>query len=145
MAYSTPDDIKKLIPEADLIQLTDDEGTGQVITSRVDEAIDQADREIDGYIGTVREVPLDPVPGLIQNLSAKMAIYYLYGRRARQWNEIPEVWQGHYENAISLLEKIARGLISLGMPTETGPAGGGGAPSISTSTRQFTREAMDLW
>ena len=28
MAYSTAEDIRKLIPESDLIQLTDDDGVG---------------------------------------------------------------------------------------------------------------------
>jgi len=110
MAYSTAEDIRKLIPESDLIQLTDDDGVGVVDEDVLTEAIDQADREIDAYLGARYTVPLDPVPELIRNLSAQMAIWHLYGRR----NLMSEVWESRYKNAIRLLDLIRRGEVVIG-------------------------------
>jgi len=110
MAYSDVSDIRKLIPETDLIQLTDDDGVGVVDQDILYEAIDQADREIDAYLGARYPVPLDPVPELIRNLSAQMAVWHLYGRR----NLMSEVWESRYKNAIRLLDLIRRGEIAIG-------------------------------
>ena len=110
MPYSTVDDIRKIIPEDDLIQLTDDEGVGVVNEAVLSEAIDQADREIDAYVGARYHVPLDPVPELIRNLSAQMAVFHLYGRR----NLTSEVWESRYKNAIRLLDLIRRGEVTIG-------------------------------
>ena len=110
MAYSTADDIRKLIPESDLIQLTDDDGVGVVDEAVLTEAIDQADREIDAYLGARYTVPLNPVPELIRNLSAQMAIWHLYGRR----NHFSEIWESRYKNAVRLLDLIRRGEVVIG-------------------------------
>ena len=110
MAYSTAEDIRKLIPESDLIQLTDDDGVGVVDEDVLTEAIDAADREIDAYLGARYTVPLDPVPELIRNLSAQMAIWHLYGRR----NILSEVWESCYKNAVRLLDLLRRGEVVIG-------------------------------
>jgi len=110
MPYCSLEDVRKIIPESDLIQLTDDGGVGVVDESVLTEAIDQADREIDAYLGTRYPVPLDPVPELIRNLSAQMAVFHLYGRR----NLMSEVWENRYKNAVRLLDLIRRGEVTIG-------------------------------
>lgn len=115
MAYSTIDDIKKLIPEASVIQLTDDEGNDQVNQARVDEAIASADAEIDSYCGGRYAVPFTTAPDIIKKISVDIAIYNLYSRRVEV---IPETRAERYRNAIRQLEGIAKGLISIGMTPE---------------------------
>lgn len=139
MAYSTVADLKLLLPEEELLQLTDDEGAGVLNEARAIEAIDQADREIDGYAGVARTVPLSPVPGLIGNLSAKMAVYHLFCRRSR----VPEVWQGHYDNAVRLLTRIAEGKLTLGAAPGESAVPESARPASVTVDRIFTAEAMD--
>ncbi len=79
--YSTAAQILKLLPEYEVLQLADDDGAGVIddpaVTAVLEEAIEQADREIDAYVGTVKRVPLSPVPALIENLSTKLAIHHL--------------------------------------------------------------------
>ncbi|MBV6343462.1 DUF1320 domain-containing protein, partial [Candidatus Magnetobacterium casense] len=69
MPYSTLADIKKLIPEDSVIQLTDDEGLGVTNQTRIDEAIAGADGEIDSYCGSRYTVPFSPVPDIFLMMS----------------------------------------------------------------------------
>jgi phage gp36-like protein len=111
--YCNPEDLAKQLPERELLQLADDEGTADGLGAVEDvlvEAIDQADREIDAYAGQARSVPLDPVPGLVANLSCRIAIYRLFARRST----VPEAWQRDYDRCQRLLERIAEGKLKLG-------------------------------
>ncbi len=102
MAYSTLEDIEKALPEANIIQLTDDEGLGVVNQERVSDAIQYADQLIDGYLRGRYTLPLNPVP-----------TFHLYARRFEI--EMPPSMMDRYKNAIKLLEQIQKGLISLGI------------------------------
>lgn len=115
MPYSTLTDILKLIPEAVVIQLTDDEDTGSVVTARVDEAIAQADAEIDSYCGGRYAVPFATVPDICRKISVDIAIYNLYSRKVET---TPETRSERYKNAIRQLEGISRGTISIGEDPE---------------------------
>ncbi|WP_457571304.1 gp436 family protein [Desulfovulcanus sp.] len=108
--YATIEDLTKLLPESDLIALSDDENTGALNEARLTEAIDQADREIDAYCAGRYEVPFASVPGLIQNLSAQMAIYNLFARRGVE----NPLWETKYRNCLRLLELIRKGEMIIG-------------------------------
>src|SRR3990167_4705560 len=118
MPYSTLTDMKKLIPETAIIQLTDDENVGSVNQARVDEAIAQADAEIDSYCGGRYTVPFTTVPDICRKISVDIAIYNLYSRRVE---EIPETRAERYKNAMRQLEGIASGKITIGEPGGGGP------------------------
>jgi phage gp36-like protein len=117
--YSSIDDMKKLLSESELLDLADDAGSGSLDDDTVQavlvEAIDAADREIDAYVGTVQTVPLaDPVPGLIANISAKLAVNHLYLRRPGV--VVPDSWEKESTRCHRLLESIAKGTIVIGAP-----------------------------
>jgi len=140
MPYCTLTDIKKLIPEERLVQLTDDEGVGVVNEARVDEAIAQADMEINAYLGGRYTVPFSsPVPDIVRKLSMDMAIYHLYSRKLE---EIPQTRKDRYDGAIRILKGITEGKISIGEATE--PAGESDSAQVSTSEddRIFTRDKL---
>ncbi len=138
--YCTLDDIKKLLPEDSLLQLTDDEGLGAVNQTRVDEAVAQADAEIDSCIGGRYGVPLSTVPGVVKKLSVDIAIYNLYSRRVE---EMPEVRKDRHRNAVSQLKDIAKGTVSLGV-AELPPAAdtGGAETNKATDKNVFTRDRL---
>lgn len=144
MAYSTRQDIEKLLPEDALTQLTDDEGVGQPNDVRVDEAITAADAEIDSYCAARYAVPFSAVPPVVKKLSADMAIYNLYSRRVE---EIPAARAERYKNAIRLLEGIAKGAITLGVDPAPEPATDGARPECTKTSadRVFTRDAMESY
>lgn len=122
MPYCTLEDIKKAIPEENLIQTTDDEGFGVVNVERVDEAINSADQLIDGYLRGRYTLPLNPIPGLIKKLSIDLAIFYVYSRRFEL--EMPQTMTDRFKNAVKILEQIQKGVIKLGIETEQSPGQG---------------------
>lgn len=141
MAYCTLADIVKLLPEELVIQLTDDERVGAVNQSRVEEAIEQADAEIDGYVGARYSVPVVAAPAILNKLSVDISIYNLYSRRVGQ---MPDVRSERYKNALRQLEGIAKGVVSIGVTPE--PAAqtesGGPANTKTENDRVFTRDIL---
>ncbi len=116
MAYSTIEDLEAILPEKTLIKISNDQsGATAIDMTNIEHAISQGDRLIDGYVGLQREVPLSPVPGLIRNMSAQFAVYFLYRRR----NQVPEIWQNQYKADVAVLVKMGEGKITLG-PGENG-------------------------
>ena len=87
-----------------------------LLLARVEEAIEQADSEIDSYCAMKYTVPFDPVPEIVKKCSVDIAIYNLYSRRVE---DIPPTRLDRYRNAVRTLEGIVKGSISIG----TGPAG----------------------
>jgi len=141
MPYCTFDDIKKLLPEETVIQLTDDEGLGVVNAERVEEAIDSADAEIDGHIGGRYSVPLATVTALAKKLSVDIALYNLYSRTV---GEMPELRRDRYKEAIRFLEAVSRGTASLGVdPEPSAPSDVGAETNKTTEDRVFTRGSLE--
>ena len=135
MAYCTLSDLKKLIPESSLVQLTDDSGTGMVDETRTDEAIAQADADIDAYCGTRFQVPFSPVPDIIRKISVDLTIYNLYSRRL---DEIPKTREDRYRDAVKKLEGIGKGTISIGEDPRPDPSGYIGGPEADRDDDDLT-------
>lgn len=141
MPYSTIEDIKKMLPEAELLRLTDDEDAGAINTARVDEAIAQADAEIDAYVGARYSVPLAGAPEFIRKASVDLAIYNLHSRTALA---LPEVRRERYTNTVRLLEGISSGKVTLGMPQQPDPTeiAEGSSTNKSAPDNVFTRRSL---
>ena len=118
MPYSTLADIIDRIDEEILIQLTDDEGIGQVNEDKVATAIAEADGEIDSYLSRRYTLPLSSVPTVIKKLSVDIAIWNLYTRR----DKVEEARKSRYDAAVKLLTYISDGKATLGVDPE--PSGG---------------------
>lgn len=141
--YCTAADLKKLISADALGQLADDGPGGAAAEDIIAEAIDQADREIDAHLVAVLGVPLDPVPPLAANISARLAIHNLYARRTHL--EIPDHVGDAHKRALKLLEQIAQGKISLGAP-ETGESTGpdeSARPVVQTRPPEFPDDMLE--
>lgn len=138
MAYSELTNIQDLLPDVNLIQLTDDEDTGAINEDTIDEAIAQADAEIDLYCSPRYTVPFSPVPAVIKKFSVDIAIYNLYSRKVE---EIPETRSDRYKNAIKQLEAIAAGTLLIEIEEE-GAADSGIKASATKDDRIFTLTTM---
>lgn len=142
MAYSSLEDLKKAIPETNIIQLTDDEGLGSVNQNRVDEAIAYADQMIDGYLRGRYTTPLSPVPGLIKKLSVDLAVFHLYSRRLEL--EMPEAMMQRYKSAVKVLEQIQKGIVSLGIePADDGPGQGYYKTNKADEDKTFSKDVLN--
>jgi len=148
--YCSLDDIKKLLPEEIIIELTDDEtlkpaaidpgnSAHAKIIGRIDEAIATADAEIGGYCAGRYSVPFDPVPPVVKGLSVEIAIYRLYQRRT-----VPERIGKTYDKAVARLKDISKGLMTLGVATPPAAAatGDGVGVNCTAEDRIFTRDTM---
>ena len=137
MAYCTLTDIQKKLPLAQIIELTDDDGSGEVDATNLNEAISRAEQEIDLFLGKVYDLPLDPVPTLVVSLASELVVYYLY---TRTHENIPpaRIWQ--YRNALSILQKIGQGELQIGV---TPPEASYEGVSVSNRTQVFDEDTLD--
>jgi phage gp36-like protein len=149
MSYSTLDDLLKDLSEAELIQLTDDEGGGAVNEEIYAEQRDDADAEIDGYLtGGGYTVPLLPVPRLIVSISKVITSYRLHKRRLKL--NMPQSLVDDYKAQVKLLEAIQAGKVAIGAPkadagdgTVTGS--GNYRTNKTAADRKFPDSELDKW
>lgn len=111
MDYCTIEDIETQTSTPTLIQLTSDDGQEVVDRVVAQEAILYSSTLIDGYLRGRYTLPLDAHFPLLRILAIDLSIHRLYSRRMR--DEMPEVIENNYKNAISTLKDIQKGVISL--------------------------------
>jgi phage gp36-like protein len=140
MGYCTLADVKKYIPEAAIIQLTDDDDTGEINETNVTEAIAAADAEIDAYCAGRYTVPFETAPDQIKKLSVDIAIYNLYKRKVET---IPEAKKDSYNNATRMLKDLSTGKASLLVGTEEVADTGGPECTKTADDRIFSKEKLD--
>lgn len=112
MSYCNIDDIKNIIPEDELINLTNDNPSIiSVIDNNRFEAVSLiADSLIDGYLRARYPLPLKTIPLFIKQIAQDICAYRLYTRRP---NDIPEHIVKNYEYAIKNLTEIQKGNLHL--------------------------------
>ena len=143
MAYCELDDLKKHLQESDLVVLTDDAGAGVIDEDVTDEAIATADELIDAYLRGRYAVPLNPVPGLIKRISVDLAIFALYERK--KFLMVPDQLVRNHDRQLSLLEKLQRGVVLLGIEAESEEPSSYDVQTNKTSTdRIFSSDLFDL-
>ena len=145
MPYCNIEEIKNVIPEKELINLTVDVPTAQSVVdeSRLNSVISFGDEVIDGYLRSRYALPLSQTPQLIKSISVDIAVYRLYLRRPQKMNETIE---NSYKNAIKLLEQIQKGLICLDIENagsnETPIKTGFYRTNKTKADRVFSKEAL---
>lgn len=141
--YSTPNDMRLLISERELVQMAGESRSrsweSDDVQAALLEAIDQADGEIDGYIGMAVQLPLENVPRIITNLSAKLAVYNIIRRRR---DEIPPSWQAEYKHCISMLKSLADGTLKLAAGVDAPAEEQSGPVVVNTRPPKFD---ADTW
>jgi phage gp36-like protein len=118
-----------------LIQLTDDEGTGSVVTSRVTQALDDASAEVDSHVGKIVDVPMTTVPQLIEVITLDITSYRLHLRRDR----VPEHIEQAAKDARTLLYKIGKGDATIPGLTQSPAKADDGVFQVDAGDRLFTR------
>ena len=143
MAYSTESDLLNRIEEATLIQLTDRTGSGEVDSTLVATAIEDADALINGIISSVYQVPLANVPRVVRELSSTIAVYRLHLYRSVD----SSVWKDAYKGAISFLDLVAEGRATLeGVVPKPNTAGSqSGSVELTSEDRRFSRSKLSEW
>ena len=109
--YCTIEDIELHTSTPTLSQLTSDDGTEAINRDVAQESILYASTLIDGYLRGRYTLPLNIHFPLLRVLCIDISVYRLYSRRMR--NEMPEVIEQNYKNAIQTLKDIQKGIITL--------------------------------
>ena len=144
MDYCTIDDIETHTSTPTLIQLTSDDGQEVVDRVVAQEAILYSSTIIDGYLRGRYSLPLNTHFPLLRILAIDLSIHRLYTRRMR--DEMPEVIENNYKNAISTLKDIQKGVISLQSENDSFETAGFNAEEYKTNKsiidRLFSKERM---
>jgi len=114
MTYCTIAEITAEVPDADLIQITNDTAGGSTVDNTViTNAINYVDNIIDGYLRGRYTLPLNTVPDELKFIAIDYVKYRLYSRR--MYTEIPPVIEQRYKELTQLLKDIQMGKFSLGV------------------------------
>ncbi|CAL4866728.1 hypothetical protein MMA231_00972 [Asticcacaulis sp. MM231] len=105
--YAAVSDMTSRFEEAELVQVTDQDGTGAIVEAVVLAAISDATTEINTYAGR-KYAPaalLAAMPPMLTNVCCDIARYELFKRKG----EMPQVVQDAYNAAIKWLKNLADG------------------------------------
>jgi phage gp36-like protein len=140
MAYCDLNDLLKMMPLAELAELTAESGYEPDETV-VAEAVAKAEAEIDSYLGTRYAVPLSPVPAIVKSVAADLAFYHLYSRRS----VAPSVRRQKYVDAVAFLKEVAAGRALIESAGGEPPAARRDVAEVESGTRLFTRGTQGDW
>jgi phage gp36-like protein len=150
--YVTLEAIQKALSADVLVYLVDDERERALTPAgleRVDQAIRDANGEVDSYIGQRYVLPLPFVPDVLASQALNIARYKLFLRRGIREGTADESVVTAYRDAVKWLEKIATGKASLPIPDGSGGSNGTvqnpSKASISGPGRIFSRETLEDW
>lgn len=142
MGYCTRQDILNREGADALFAAADRDRDGQTDVLAVDAKIADASAEIDTYLSLRYPLPLNPVPPVLVRLCVDITLY----RLSLTADALTKELRQRYEDAVSLLKKMAEGLVGLGIPTtptaDTGGEVKGGEILVSSNPRIFTRRSQ---
>ncbi|TWC35059.1 phage gp36-like protein [Pseudomonas sp. SJZ079] len=113
MAYATQDALIERHGLDAVLLVADRDDDGVVDAAVVAKALADATAEIDTYVGARHRLPLPSVPEVLVRLCCDISLYRLSADAGSNTEEKRK----RFEDAVSLLIRIAGGSVSLGLPT----------------------------
>lgn len=143
MIYATRQDILDREGADALYAAADRNRDGQVDVVAVDLKLADASAEIDTFLSLRYPLPLATVPPALTRLCIDITLY----RLSLSADVLTKELRQRYEDAISLLNKMSRGDVGLGIPVASEPAHAGGEVKgdeilITAEPRLFTRNSQ---
>lgn len=148
MSYSTRAEVREMITESavDMIvgkgRCEDEQEQERLLGTLIDVAIADADGEIDGYVGKRYNVPLSPVPKVVNKFAKDIALYNLFSRSGIEKDGRDSNFLTRYNSAIKFLTMIAEGRVSIGVDTDTPASAAATGFSVSSNPRLFSRNTL---
>ncbi|MGH7905759.1 MAG: gp436 family protein [Candidatus Binataceae bacterium] len=141
MSYAASADLIARYPNRDLVQLTNDDPTAiSINTAALDQALDDASAEIDGYLEGRFNLPLADPPAVLSRIACDIAMYRL--QALRPLHDLADA-RKRYDDAAAFLMAVAKGAITLGLaPDNREPASAPGAANIEGPRRVFGRKSL---
>jgi len=138
MPYCTQADLLNQLTQTELVQLTDDAGSGSVDSAKVDAALAAASATIDAYAGARYTLPLQ-TSEKVKQLCVDLAIYELEKRRRR----VREATLAARDAALSFLRDLARGRAVLDQPAGAQPQASEADVKKTEQDRAFSDEKLE--
>jgi phage gp36-like protein len=110
--YATKDDIEDLYGVDVLIRVADHNKDGMADEDVIAKGLLGADEICDAYLSARYSVPITPIPGIVRSCAIDISLYKMALGRAQRTDEM----RVRYQDALALLEKIAKGTVGLGLP-----------------------------
>ena len=147
MNYSTRAEVREMIKDDALNSIIgdtfhDEEEREALIGPIIDEAIADADGEIDGYLAKRYSVPLSRPPKVINKLSKDIAIFNLYSRFGIDEESAQKIYLTRYNSAIKFLTLVAEGKVSIGTETDDPASAAAAGFTVKSNPRLFSRDRM---
>ena len=110
--YATAEAMQRKFGETLLIRLTDTEKPyqGVINIEKLDSAMQEANSEIDAYVGSRYPLPLKVIPPFLVNIGCNLARYYAVTGDLSENDPI----KNRFESSIKTLTKISKGELTLG-------------------------------
>ena len=151
MAYCTAAEVLDMLKE-DMLNviigdnyIENEDERIQAITPIVEQAIADADAEIDGYLAKRYKVPFEKTPQVINKFAKDIALYNMVSRKGVDENDREKTYLTRYIAAIAFLTKVAEGRISIGVSENNTEDAARIGFSMSNSPRLFSRGNMKGW
>lgn len=132
MPYATETDLKQRFKEASLIELTDTTGSGEIDSTVVGKALQDASDFLDATAGGALETPNSAAINAVCNV----AYYYLHD------GAIPEDVRNRYRDAERLFQRAAAGKADLGPRAGTDSAVLAGGVDYDAPDRVFDADSL---
>lgn len=127
MSYAVVQDMVDRFGAAELVQLTDrsETPTGEYDSDLIEQALSDAEAEINAYLASRYALPLAEVPQTLTRLTCDIARYHLYG------SSLTEEVTKRYDSSVAFLKSVSRGDAVIGVGTT------GAAPTVENAPEHF--------
>lgn len=148
MSYSTKAEVLEMLKEDALNPIIGDtfdedaEQRAARIGPIIEMAIEDADAEIDGYLGKRYAVPLSNIPRVINKFSKDIALYNLFSRMGIDEDSDQKTYLTRYNSAIKFLTMVAEGKTSIGVDTDDPASAAATGFLAKSSPRLFSRASL---
>lgn len=138
-SYATKQNLIDRFGLLELVQRTDrtNRPPTTVDDDVVDDALNDAAAQIDGYLSARYTLPLSETPARLVKIASDIARFYLHGAAA------DDQVRKAYEDAVSWLKDVSKGTVQLGVTSEgTTAATPAGGPQVSAPDRVFSHDTL---
>lgn len=149
MSYCTREEVRALLKLDAVSQIiTDNDGVEDpeereaILAPLIEEAIADADGEIDGYLAKRYAVPITPVPKVISKFSKDIALYNLFSRAGLDKDGREGNYLTRYNAAIKFLTLVAEGKVSIGTEASDPVTAAETGFALQSNDRIFSRDQM---
>ncbi len=139
MKYANVQDMISRFGEVEMTQLTDrfEPPSGAYVSETIEQALNDADAEIDAYLAARYALPLAVVPDILKRSACDIARYLLHGP------SVTDEVTARYNRVVAFLKSVSRGEAVVGVDGTTGASPASeNLPEHFGSDRTFSRDSL---